>query len=120
MAQPGKRSVRESGRVHEGGENIRVSRLRELIKNETNLILRTEMRDPRLDDVDVTMVDLTPDGSCARIWFSAPGEANVAPVLERAAGFIRTQLAEGLGLKRIPELRFRRDPATRSLRADVH
>jgi ribosome-binding factor A len=38
--------------------------------------------------------------------------------LEHVAGFLRTELAENLGLKRTPELRFRRDPASRSFMRD--
>jgi ribosome-binding factor A len=60
------------------------------------------------------MVELTGDGSCARIWFTSETEDGQIEALESAAGFLRSQLAEGLGCKRTPELRFRRDPVTRS------
>jgi ribosome-binding factor A len=86
--------------------------LQELIREEMNLLLRSEVRDPRLDGVTVTMVELAADGSCARLWFSAPEPAEACSALEGAAGFLRRGLAEGLGLKRTPDLRFRRDPAT--------
>ena len=46
-------------------------RLQELIREEVNLILRNEVRDPRLDGVVITMVELAGDGSCARLWFTA-------------------------------------------------
>ena len=61
------------------------------------------------------MVQLARDGSCAKAWFSAEHEAEARTALERAAGLLRVEIAESLGLKRTPELRFRRDPATRSL-----
>jgi ribosome-binding factor A len=97
------------------GDGTRTVRLQELIREEVNLILRNEVRDPRLDGVVITMVELAGDGSCARLWFTAEGDEDRRAACEHIAGWLRTQLAESLGLKRTPELRFRRDPASRSL-----
>src|SRR5262245_10162067 len=104
---------------HDGGDATRVARLQELIREEVNLILRNEVRDPRLDSVVITMVELAGDGSCARLWFTAEGDEDRRAACEHVAGFLRTQLAESLGLKRTPDLRFRRDPASRALRDDA-
>jgi ribosome-binding factor A len=87
--------------------------LQELIREEVNLLLRTEIRDRRLDGVSITMVELAADGSRARLWYSA--DEDRAEALEGASGLFRSRLAESLGLKRTPEIRFRRDPATRTL-----
>ena len=95
-----------------GGDGARTVRLQELIREEVNLILRNEVRDPRLDSVVITMVELT--GECARLWYTAEGEEDRRDACDHIAGFLRTQLAESLGLKRTPELRFRRDPASRT------
>jgi ribosome-binding factor A len=93
----------------------RTIQLQELIRQELDLLLRVELRDPRLDGVVVTMVELA--GERARIWISNEHDggdvAAAIEALEGAAGYLRTSLAESLGLKRTPELRFRRDPATR-------
>ena len=96
----------------DGGDGNRVVRLQDLIREEVNLILRNEVRDPRLDSVVMTMVELT--GECARLWYTAEGEEDRRDACDHIAGFLRTQLAESLGLKRTPELRFRRDPASRT------
>jgi ribosome-binding factor A len=112
------KSRRESGersRPDRGSEGGRSIRLQELIREELNFLLRCEVADARLQDVVVTLVDLTRDGSCARLWFTAGGEDDKTAALERAAGFLRNHLAESLALKRTPELRFRRDPTTRTL-----
>ena len=98
----------------DGGDGTRTARLQELIREEVNLILRNEVRDPRLDGVVITMVELAADGSCARLWFTADDDGDKRAACEHVAGFLRTQLAESLGLKRTPELRFRRDPASRA------
>ena len=103
----------------DGGDGTRTVRLQELIREEVNLILRNEVRDPRLDSVVITMVELAGDGSCARLWFTADGDDDRRAACEHIAGFLRTQLAESLGLKRTPDLRFRRDPASRTLARDA-
>ena len=75
-----------------------------------------EIGDERLQDVRVTFVDLTPDGSCARVWYStAHNPREVERALERVGPLLRTQVAENLGLKRTPEIRFRRDDVSRQL-----
>ena len=103
----------------DGGEGNRTVRLQELIREEVNLILRNEVRDPRLDGVVITMVELAGDGSCARLWYTTEGDEDRGDACEHIAGFLRTQLAESLGLKRTPELRFRRDPASRAFARDT-
>jgi ribosome-binding factor A len=107
----GKRS-----RDREPGDGTRTVRLQELIREELNFLLRGELRDPRLEGVTFTMVELSPDGSRARAWFVADNENEIDALeaLDGAAGFLRNDLAESLGLKRTPELRFRRDPVART------
>jgi ribosome-binding factor A len=111
------KSRRDSGdkAKHERqSECCRTMRQQELIREEVNFLLRCEVTDARLQRVGVTFVELTTDGSCARLWFTADGEEDRTAALERAAGFIRNHLAESLALKRTPELRFRRDPTSRT------
>jgi ribosome-binding factor A len=109
-----KRSRGQGRGDSEGGRTVR---LQELIREEVNYLLRCEVADARLDGVAVTFVQLAGDGSCARLWFTAEGEQDRTEALERAAGFLRGHLADSLALKRTPELRFRRDPATRAFAA---
>jgi ribosome-binding factor A len=45
----------------------------------------------------------------------AENESAALAALDGAAGFLRNDLCESLGLKRTPELRFRRDPVSRLL-----
>lgn len=99
-------------REREPGSGIRQVRLQELIREEVNQVLRNEVRDERLLGVAATMIELSRDGSCAHVWFTADNE-DVAEALEGAAGFLRSRLSEALALKRTPELRFRRDRAAR-------
>jgi ribosome-binding factor A len=110
--------TRERERDHDS-DGIRAVRLQELIRDEVNLILRNEVRDPRLDGVVVTMVELAGDGSCARLWFTTDRDDDPREACDHIVGFLRTQLAESLGLKRTPDLRFRRDPAAREFIRDA-
>lgn len=85
-------------------------------------MLENDLRDPRLASVRVTMVELSGDGSRARLWISRCRGDNALEDhsddyaafagLETAAGLIRVRLSEALGLKRTPEIRFRKDPST--------
>ena len=98
------------------GSGARVARIQELIREEINFLLRSELQDPGLDTIEITMVEML--GDCARLWFTAAGDADRLPALDRAKGFLRRHLAESLDLKRTPDLRFRRDPASRQFLKD--
>ncbi len=95
------------------GNEMRTVRLEELIRRELGLLFDHEVEDPELHGVTITRVELAGDGSCARVWFWGGGD-EVMDALGRATGFLRRQLAETIAMKRTPDLRFRRDPATRA------
>jgi ribosome-binding factor A len=99
----------------------------EQIRAELARLLREEATDPRIGLVTLTRVDVAPDFSNARVYWStlaapraeeppeAVGETQAG--LDSAAGFLRSRLAGLLELRRIPELRFLHDP---SLAAGAH
>jgi ribosome-binding factor A len=101
----------------------RTERIGEQIRSELARLLREEVTDPRIGLVTLTRVDVAPDLSHAKIYWSAldsvpHGRAGVshastetAEGLVSAAGFLRSQLARVLATKRVPELRFVHDPA---------
>jgi ribosome-binding factor A len=96
---------------------FRSLRLEQLFREEMNSLLDGEVTDPRLEDTHVTRVELSRDGSRARIWFTktsseSPHSADeTRAAFDHAAGFFRSRLCDGLSLKRMPELTFRHDPA---------
>jgi ribosome-binding factor A len=96
---------------------FRSLRLEELFREELNSLLDGEVTDPRLEDTHVTRVELSRDGSRARIWFAktaterAHSADETRAAFEHAAGFFRSRLCDALSLKRMPELTFRHDPA---------
>lgn len=102
---------------------IRSLRIEELFREELNSIIDCEVTDPRLEGTRVSFVELSRDGSRARVWFSIANEADESGALsegeleaafERAAGFLRSRLCDALPLKRMPELSFRHAPAALS------
>jgi ribosome-binding factor A len=101
------------------GAGVRVLRLEQLLREELNSILDGELGDERFDGVRVTLVELSGDMSRARIWYCMTHEYDALRVdrteraFDRAAGFLRARLCEALSLKRMPELKFRHDPAAR-------
>jgi thiamine biosynthesis lipoprotein len=93
----------------------RHERAAEQIRLELAEILDAELDDPRAPSVIVTRIELSRDLANAKV-FLAPSDhsqvqneqAYLAPI-RRAAGYIRTQLAERLDLRRTPDLDFRLD-----------
>lgn len=89
---------------------LRKERLADEIRDiVANLFSGGQMQDPRLALVAITAVKLSPDLQLASVYFRVIDETPidvVAKGLERAAGFLRTRLAEELDIRRVPALRF--------------
>lgn len=91
----------------------RSSRLNEQLKREISSILRQKVRDPRVGELTVTEVRVTPDLWVARVFvrpLDSQGDLQERMRgLEAAAPFIRKELSKILQIRRIPELRFQHD-----------
>jgi ribosome-binding factor A len=76
-------------------------------------LLRFEIKDPGLDGVSLTAVEMTRDLSIAKIYFSLlDPDDDLAPAqegLQRASGFLRSKLGRALKIRHVPELRFLHD-----------
>jgi ribosome-binding factor A len=89
----------------------RIERVNTLLRREISELVQHHLRDPRLGEfVAVTDVETSPDLQYARVFVSSIGgqeeEARVLEVLNSAAGFLRSELARNVRLRRIPELHF--------------
>jgi len=89
----------------------RHERVAEEIRHEFEAMLAGELKDPRLSGpLSVTEVTVTPDLKHARIFLAALGtneeRRGVRDGLAAAMGFIRSELAQRLDLRRIPEIHF--------------
>ena len=90
----------------------RPQRLGDQIQRELSDLLQREVRDPRVGMVTLTAVDVSPDLSHAKIFFTTLDKEHLAETtqgLKRAAGFLRSQLARRIKLYTTPELRFAYD-----------
>jgi ribosome-binding factor A len=91
----------------------RQRRVAEQIHRQLSLLLLREVRDPRLADVTITEVRMTPDLLIARIYFTVLGDSTrqqeAVAALDHANGFLRTQLAGQVRLRCAPELIFELD-----------
>jgi ribosome-binding factor A len=91
----------------------RTLRVSEAIREELSEIIGFEMEDPRLLEVDVTEVHVSPDSRHASVKIAPRGDERQQnqslAALEHAAGFLRRELAFRLQLRHVPELHFERD-----------
>jgi len=71
-------------------------------------LVRLQINDPRVRLVTITGVDVAGDYSHAKVFFTRlDGKHDEALAgLERAAGFIRSQLAHSIKLRVMPQLHF--------------
>lgn len=91
----------------------RSARIADQIQRELAEVVRLELRDPRVGMITLTGVELSRDQSHAKVFFTVLGaraEADEAlEGLQRAAGFLRSQLAHRLTTRKVPELHFAYD-----------
>jgi ribosome-binding factor A len=85
----------------------------ELIHIRLSNLLERKIKDPRLEMVTITDVEVSPDASRANVYFSALGgdqsREEAKEGLESAAGWLRRELGKQLRLRRTPELIFHYD-----------
>ena len=92
----------------------RTRRIAEQIQREVAELIRLELKDPGVRGmVTVTDVEVSADQSHAKVFFTLLGASasidDTTRALTRAAGFLRTQLAQRMKLRTIPLLEFKYD-----------
>ncbi len=91
----------------------RQRRVAEMVHRELSLLLLLEARDPRLANVTITEVSVTPDLLQARTYYTVLGDAEdkaeAQAGLESAVGYLRTALGARVQLRCVPELSFSLD-----------
>ena len=93
----------------------RPERLAESLREEITEVVGFELEDPRVEAVTVTDVRVSDDLRDAKVYVLVDGgevEINAAlKALQRAASFVRGQVAMNLSLRHVPHLHFVRDTA---------
>jgi len=87
--------------------SVRVSHL--LREEISNMIFFGEIKDPRIQNVTITNVEVSKDLSNAKVYFKVAENCNfkeIEDTLNRASGFIRNRLFKKLALKKPVNLKF--------------
>ena len=85
-------------------------RVGELLRRELTMLLRNEVKDPRVSEIIIYDVVVTNDLSLARVYFGPmdiqQDATETLTGLESACGFLKTQLSRNLKLRKMPDIRF--------------
>ncbi|MDH3437061.1 MAG: 30S ribosome-binding factor RbfA [Betaproteobacteria bacterium] len=91
----------------------RSRRIAEQVQRELSEIIRLELKDPRVGMITLTDVEVTPDTAYAKVYYTLMGDTarveETARALVHAAGFLRSELAQRMKLRVIPQLLFKYD-----------
>jgi ribosome-binding factor A len=98
-------------------EYSRSTRVAAQLQRLLNELLQSEVKDPRLEGVRVSDVELSGDLGVAKIYYGTlqPDEdpEPVRQAFGAARGFLRSRIGRVLRLRRVPELRFLHDDSAR-------
>jgi len=88
--------------------SYRTERVNELLRRELVLLLKQESKDPRLKQIVITDVVVSPDLTSAKVFFSVEVDSVkiVTTLLNKASGFFRSSLSKTLDLRHTPTLSF--------------
>ncbi len=93
--------------------SLRTERLGEAIKEAVAETVQREMHDPRIGFVTITRVEVTPDLSLARVYYTVLGgdeERRLAREgLASGERFLRSRVARAVRMRFVPRLEFRED-----------
>lgn len=88
----------------------RSERIAGQIRRELAELIRLEVKDPRVHLVTLTDVEVTPDYTHARVFYTSldgvEHQEEIGAGLRRAAGFLRRELGRRIKIHHVPELHF--------------
>ena len=97
----------------------RTDRVGVLIQRELSEIIQRELKDPRVGFCTISQVQVSTDLKYADIKVSVVGDKrqkrNSITGLKSAAGFLRREVVQRIGLRHAPELRFELDDSVDQL-----
>ena len=98
-----------------GKEFERTQRVSHFLHEELARLLQSTVRDPRVQEVNLTGVEVSRDLSHAKVFFtlmsdaSTEERADVTAVLSKISGFLRSELAKASTMRTVPRISFRFD-----------
>ena len=88
----------------------RVLKAAEAIREVVSMAILTELQDPRIRDVTVTFVEVSPDLRYAKVHVSVMGDEKRQQLslrgLQHAAGFLQSKIAHRIDTRYTPRLSF--------------
>lgn len=88
----------------------RVLKVAEAIREVVSMAILTELRDPRIENVTVTFVEVAPDLRSAKVHVSVMGDEKKQQLsikgLQHSAGFLQQKIGNRLDTRYIPRLKF--------------
>jgi ribosome-binding factor A len=91
----------------------RSNRLAETLKEEISMLIREDLKDPRIGFVTVTGVEVADDLAHAKVYVSVLGDEQAGKesleALKRASGHVRSELGKRIRLRHVPDIVFKYD-----------
>ena len=91
----------------------RVLKVAEAIREVVSMAILTELNDPRISNVTVTFVEVTPDLRQAKVHVSIRGDETEQNLslrgLQHAAGFLQQKISQRIDTRYTPRIRFELD-----------
>lgn len=93
-------------------EYSRTQRVADYLQRELAALIQHELRDPRIGMVSITGVNVSRDMGHAKIYFTVLGSdsgedaSESSEALNKAAGFLRSQISRDSNMRSVPQLRF--------------
>ena len=91
-------------------------KIADLLKREVSLILSKEVKDPRLQNINISAVKVTDDIGIAYIYYTVIGksikkiESKIdSNILAKLSGMIRSKLSKIIAIRRVPKIIFKFD-----------
>ena len=93
--------------------SLNVELLAKTLSKELSILLSREARDANLTAVTITEVRVTNDLSYATVYYTVPDylKEKIVGSLDKAKGFLRSELARRVKARKMPELVFKYDEA---------
>ena len=96
----------------------RLLKAAEAIREVVSMAILTEVRDPRVKHVTVTMVEVAPDMKSAKVHVSVMGDEKQQRLslagLQHSAGFLQKRIADEIDMRYTPRLSFELDKGVKN------
>ena len=94
----------------------RSDKVADLLKKEISLIITNEIKDIRLQNININAVKVSDDIGIATVFYTVIGESIHKEeskidekILEKFSGMVRSNLARKIKIRRVPKIKFRFD-----------